>query len=247
MAHGPLTRGANPKLYRERYYNQAMDSLPMLLIAIFACSSMAAPVDNHPCAKLGDTVTARGVFMMADGKAVFVPHAFPYRPFCLDVVLPAESERLRQLARIPLPSSVEGYMLPQGVALSSLPFFKYVEVTGTISIPVLGPGQFITRPCITISRVVDVDAEVRATIDVWLAGCEKWQEDNLPAFSKQVPGAKIERTPSVPDMRQRLNRSITPDVWTPIDRAPQCALSATPVSKVIVPAPQPVVLVRPEK
>ena len=134
-------------------------------------------------------------------------------------------------------------MAPWGVHVGNLPTGKYVEVTGTISIPALGPGQFITRPSISISRIVDVDAEVRASIYVWLAGCEKWQVDNLSELSKQVPGATIERTPVVPDMRQRL----TTDLWTPVDQAQKCALSATPFSKVIVPAPQPVVLVRPER
>jgi len=225
-----------------------MDSLPILLTVIFACTVLAAPADK--CAKVGDMVTVRGVFLIgADGKpggVLFLPHAFPYRPFCLDFVPPAESERTRRLARIPLPSSVEGYMAPQGVPRDRLPIGKYVEVTGTISTPALSPGLVIMRPSITISRIEDINAEVRATIDVWLADCEQWQVDNLSAFSKQAPGATVERIPVVSVIRQRLNKPM-PDVWTPVDRAPQCALSATPVSKVVFPAPQPVTLVRPER
>lgn len=215
-------------------------------ILAFTRFAFAAPPDNPTCARIGDLVTVRGAFLVApDGKPgiLFIPHAFPYRPFCYEFTPPAESEKMRKLGRLPLPSTTEGYMEPAGVPRNSLPIGKYVEVTGRISLPTLGPGGIILRPSITISMIVDIDAEVRAAIDVWLAGCDKWQVDNLPDFSKRVPGAQIERVPVASIMRQRLNQNI---LWTPADHAAQCVLYATPVSRVIVPPPQPVILVRPE-
>jgi hypothetical protein len=133
-------------------------------------------------------------------------------------------------------------MHSSGIPVDKLPLGKYVEVTFTIIGPPRCPGCFTTAPLIAISKMLDIDAEVRATIDVWLAGCQKWQVDNLSEFSSQVPGATIERIPVTRSVQSYAEKGI---IWTPIEPA-RCALSATPVSKVITPAPQPIVLVRPE-
>jgi hypothetical protein len=201
-----------------------------------------------PCAKVGDTITVRGVFVAESNPwgPRFLPHAFPYRAFCVDFTPPAESEKLRRLAQLPLLGGTpESWMSPSEIPRDKLTMNKYVEVTGTISVPHLGPGEVVQMPSITISKIVDVDGEVRATVGVWLADCQKWQEDNLSEFSKKVPGATIERLPPVPILQQRIYDS-DGRVWAQLV-AQRCALSATPASKVIVPAPQPVVLVRPEQ
>jgi len=231
-----------------------MDSLRTLLIAAFSCSALAAPADSLPCAKVGDTVTVRGAFVEDSVGAsalevYFIPHAFPYRAFCVDYPLTAQplfAEWLRNQYRAigqqqPLGKYVEpkSLMHSSGIPMDKLPLGKYVEVTFTIIGPPRCPGCFTTAPLIAISKMLDIDAEVRAAIDVWMAGCQKWQQDNMSGFSSQVPGATIERIPTSRDVQNRFH------IWTPIEPA-RCTLSATPVSKVIIPAPQPVVLVRPE-
>lgn len=214
-----------------------LDTTLSSLKAALAASPAGAP---SSCFKVGDTITVRGVFVPRNSGLYFMPHAFPYRPFCVDFkAATGPWNRTYVSAYEPGP---EGLLYPIGYPQNELRPYVYVEVTGAIgaSEPIEDPNRLsylVRMPTINISKAVNVDADVRHDEDVWLADCKKWQKENLPAFAKQLPGATIEGIPAV-------DPSIT--VWVLINPQP-CAMSGTPVSNVMIPPPQPVVLVRPEQ
>lgn len=199
------------------------------------------------CAKIADTITVRGAFVrelrdgVQTGRLLLIPHAFPYRQFCIDYVPPAESESTRRLGRVKWSGGPPAdYILPKGVQRDTMLSTegKYMEITGTITVPSLGPGQFIDMPEITVSKIVNIDTEVRSEINAWLAACHKWQDEHIAEFSKRLPGSEVVRTPEDSVKKVTL-------LWTPV--VPQrCTLSATPFSKTVFPPSTPVVLEGPE-
>src|ERR1017187_1415102 len=224
-----------------------------LFALAFACCALAeSPAAKPPsCAKVGDTVTVRGVFVSGG----FMPHSFPGRTFCVDFIAPTHTAQ--GLSLPPLDPQLAGLLIPELDSQVQLPFLKYVEVTGKIVVPrPTQPGQVVRMPSIHISKMTDVDAEVYAAARAWLTGCYEWQDGSLAAFSKGVPGATVERMPPSgglaklnQDVKQNQGLyevSIRSENVSLILNLQRCALSATPVSKVLIPPPQPVVLVRPE-
>jgi hypothetical protein len=219
-----------------------------ILIASVCSIMTGATPETRSCANVGDTVTVKGVFMRTH-HTYFVPHAFPYRPFC--VLFSAAGGTLRQSYGPPLTykeyhATSEGFMVPVGLSPEQLRSLenKYLEVTGVIgtSDPIDDPSApfastFPMRmPSLRISKAVDIDADVRGEQRKWFAECNKWQDDNFPEFSKQVFGGTVNREP--PPWKSQ-------EIWA-LTKPLRCTLWAVPASKVLIPEPQPVFLVRPE-
>src|ERR1017187_9673113 len=166
-----------------------------LFALAFACCALAeSPAAKPPsCAKVGDTVTVRGVFVSGG----FMPHSFPGRTFCVDFIARTHTEQGLSLPL--LDPQLAGLLIPELDSQVQLPFLKYVELTGKIVVPrPTQPGQVVRMPSIHISKMTDVDAEVYAAARAWLTGCYEWQDGSLAAFSKGVPGSTVDRIPPRP-------------------------------------------------